>query len=55
MNDEVTNAIYNEKLQEITNANENNDNTQKEYTNYFKNKKRVGKETEMKTITPPMD
>jgi hypothetical protein len=55
MNDEATNAIYNKKLQEITNANENNDNTQEEYTSYFKNVKQVGKETATKTITPPMD
>jgi hypothetical protein len=38
-NDEATNTIYNKKLQEITNANENNDNTQEEYTIYFKNVK----------------
>jgi hypothetical protein len=37
MNDEATNTIYNKKLQEITNANENKDNTQEEYTSYFKN------------------
>jgi hypothetical protein len=40
MNDEATNAIYNKKLQEITNTNEtNNDNTQEEYTSHFKNVK----------------
>jgi hypothetical protein len=55
MNDETTNAIYNEKLQKITNTNKNNDNTQEEYTSYFKNMKRAGKETATKTITPPMD
>jgi hypothetical protein len=32
MNDETTNAIYNKKLQEITNANKNNNNTQEGYT-----------------------
>jgi hypothetical protein len=55
MNDEATNAIYNKKLQEITNTNENNDNTQEEYTSYFKNVKQAGKETATKAITPPMD
>jgi hypothetical protein len=55
MNDEATNTIYNKKLQEITNSNENNNNTQEEYTNYFKNVKQAGKETATKSITPPMD
>jgi hypothetical protein len=49
INDETTNAICNKILQEITNANKNNNNTQ------VKNVKRVGKETATKTITPPMD
>jgi hypothetical protein len=55
MNDETTNVIYNKILQEITKANDNNDNTQGEYTSYFKNLKRAGEEPAMKTITPPMD
>ncbi len=54
-NDEATNTIYNKKLQEITNTNENNNNTQEEYISYFKNVKRAGKDTATKTITPPMD
>jgi hypothetical protein len=54
MNDEATNAIYNKKLQEITSANENNDNTQEECTSYFKNVNQAGKESATKTITPPM-
>ncbi len=33
----------------------NNNHTQEEYTHYLKNVKRAGKETAMKTITPPMD
>jgi hypothetical protein len=55
MNDEITNAIYNKQLEELTNANKNNNDTQQEYTSYFKNVKRAGKETATKTITPPMD
>jgi hypothetical protein len=43
------------KTTKMTNANKNNNHTQEEYTNYFKNIKRVSKETAMKTITPPMD
>ncbi len=53
MNDETTKAIYNKKLEELTNANQNNNDTQEEYTSYFKNVKRTGKETATKTITPP--
>jgi hypothetical protein len=30
MNNETTNAIYNKKLEELTNANKNNDGTQEE-------------------------
>jgi hypothetical protein len=55
LHDETTNAIYNKKLQEITNTNEDNTNTQEKYTKYFKNVKKAGKETAMKTIKPPMD
>ena len=55
LNDETTNAIYNKKLQEITNTNKDNNDTQEEYTKYFKNVKRAGKETATKTIKPPMD
>jgi hypothetical protein len=43
------------KLQEITDINENNNDTQDEHTHYFKNIKRAGKEIATKTITPPMD
>jgi hypothetical protein len=55
MNYETTNAIYNKKLKELASANVNNNNTQKEYTSYFKNVKRAGKETTTKTIIPPME
>ncbi len=54
MNDETTNAIYKKKLEELTNANKNNNDTQEEYTSYFKNVKRAGKETTT-TYIPPMD
>jgi hypothetical protein len=39
----------------MTSVNKNNNNTQEEYTNYFKNVKRAGKETTKKTIIPPLD
>jgi hypothetical protein len=52
MNDETTDAIYNKNLEELTSANKNNDNTQEEYTSYFKNVKRAGEETRTKTINP---
>jgi hypothetical protein len=55
MNGETTNAIYNKKLEDMTNANKNNEDTQEEYTTYFKNVKRAGKKPATKTITPPMD
>ncbi len=50
MNDKTTNAIYNKKLKELTSTNKNNNNTQEEYINYFRNVKRAGKETTTKTI-----
>jgi hypothetical protein len=53
MNDEATNAIYNKKLQEITNANENNNNTQEEYTSYFKNVSKRAKKLQQKQSHPP--
>jgi hypothetical protein len=43
------------KLKELTSINKNKNGTQEEYTNYFKNIKRVGKETMTKTIIPPID
>jgi hypothetical protein len=55
LNDETTNAIYNKKLQEITNTNKDNNDIHEEYTKYFKNVKRASKEIATKTIKPPMD
>ncbi len=52
MNDETTNAIYNKKLKKLTSANKNNNNTQEEYTSYFKNVKRAGKKTATKQSYP---
>jgi hypothetical protein len=55
MNDKTTNSIYNKKLKELTSINKNNNDTQEEYTTYFKNVKRVGEETMTKTIIPPIE
>jgi hypothetical protein len=53
LNDETTNAIYNKKLQKITNTNEDNNDTQEEYTKYFKNVKRAVKKQQQKQSNPP--
>ncbi len=42
-----------EKEKELTSANINNNDTQEEYTSYFKNEKIAGKETATKTVIPP--
>ncbi len=53
LNGETTNAIYNKKLKEITNSNKDNNDTQEEYTKYFKNVKRAGEETATKKQSNP--
>jgi hypothetical protein len=40
MDDEMTNAIYNEKLRELKELTMTDNNTPAEYTNYFKNIKK---------------
>jgi hypothetical protein len=52
MNDETTKAIHNKKLEELTSASKNNDNSQEEYTSYFKNVKRGERNCNRDNHTP---
>jgi hypothetical protein len=55
MGNETTNATYNETLKNLNELTATNDKTPIEYTEFFKNVKRAGKQTATKPITPPLD
>jgi hypothetical protein len=55
MGDETTDMTYNETLKNLNELTTTNNNTPTEYTDFFKNVKRAGKQTATKLITPPLD